>query len=305
MTRAIDTLRQSGGFVDLRATNVFERLAILEGRRRVELFQRARPHAAPDLAHAIGAFRLLCPNLESRACARDAQALSGSEADLVHAWLDISGVAGDDADAWFALARDRQGIYLTEDGWFTDEVFFCELHEVWYSRRTPSHQVVVRWHNGIRDTEIWSDEAVEESAFYCDGSQRYYASCAFDAGQTLDGDPICETWAELNGYWSDPSGNWRNDDPDDFADDCAIPAYHDADRNWSLVTARQAPIAYYGLEIELYFDDEHARLEYFEEAGFPTGDLTAERDGSLDEDEGLEVISRPFSLAEQQQHRNP
>ena len=39
--------------------------------------------------------------------------------------------------------------------------------------------------------------------------------------------------------------------------------------------------------------------------GFPTAELTAERDGSLDDEEGLEVISRPFSLAELRQHRNP
>ncbi len=304
MTRAIESLRHAGGFVDLRATNMFERLAIFEDRCRVELFQRARPHVAPDLARAIGAFRLLCPNLENKTCARDAQALTGREADLVHAWLDSSGIAGDDADAWFEQARDRQGIYLTEDGWFTDEAFYCELHEVWYSRRTSSHQVVVRWRNGIRDTEVWSDDAAEGAAFYCDGSQRHYASSAFDAGPTSDGDTLCETWAELNGYWSDDDGYWRNDERYDD-DDCGIPSYHDADRPWVMDTARAAAIAYYGLEVELYFDYGTDRLAYYEEVGFPTGDLTAERDGSLDEDEGLEVISRPFSLAELRQHRNP
>ena len=304
MTRAIDSLRHAGGFVDLRATNVFERLAIFEDRRRVELFQRARPHAAPDLTQAIGAFRLLCPYLENRTCARDAQTLSGSEVDRVNAWLAISGIAGDDADAWFEQARDRQGIYLTEDGWFTDEAFYCELHEVWYSRRTSSHQVVVRWRNGIRDTEAWSDDAVEEAAFYCDGSQRHYASSAFDAGRTSDGDTVCETWAELNGYWSDDDGYWRSDERYDD-DDCGIPSYHDACRSWTMDTARTSAIAYYGLEVELYFDYGTDRLAYYEEVGFPTGDLTAERDGSLDEDEGLEVISRPFSLVELRQHRNP
>ena len=304
MTRAIDSLCSAGGFVDLRATNVFARLAILEDRRRVESFQRAKPHAAPDLARAIGAFRLLCPVLENMTCARDQGALSGSEADRVNAWLDSSDIAGNDADAWFEQARDRQGIYLTEDGWFTDEAFYCELHEVWYSRRTPTHQVVVRWRNGIRDTEVWSDDAVEEAAFYCDGSQRHYASSAFDAGPTSDGDTVCETWAELNGYWSEDDGYWRNDERYDD-DDCGIPSYHDADRSWTMDAARTSAIAYYGLEVELYFDSGADRLAYYEEVGFPTGDLPAERDGSLAADEGLEVISRPFSLVELRQRRNP
>ena len=305
MTRAIDILRHAGGYVDLRATTVFERLAIHEDRRRIASFQRARPHIAPDLAHAIGAFRLLCPILGNSTRERDAQTMNGSEADLVRAWLDGSGLTDANEDAWFEHAQGRLGIYLTEDGWFTDEVFFCELFDVWYSRRSQSHEVVVRWRNGIRDTETWSDDAVEESAFYCDGSQRYYASSAFDSGQTLDGDTVCETWAELNGYWSDSEGRWRSDDPDDQDDDCAIPAYHEADRPWSVATARSAAIAYYGLEIELRFDDEHERLGYYEKAGFPTADLTAERDGSLDDDEGLEVISRPYTLAELREHRNP
>lgn len=304
MTRATDILRRAEGCVALRATPLFERLAILDDRRRSHLFQRARASVAPDLARAINAFRALCPVLDSYACRRDMQALDGHEAELVRAWLDASDIDDAGKGAWFQHAQDQYGTYFTEDGWFTDDAFFCELHGVWYSRRTQAHQVLVRYRTGIWDTETWSDIAVEDSAFYCDGSQRYYSSAAFDSGQTVDGDTVCDTWAELNGYWSDEDGRWRYGEPDDD-EDCAIPAYHDADRSWSMARARTAAIAYYGLEIELSFENEHDRLDYYEEMGFPTPDLTAERDGSLDDDEGLEVISRPFSLAELRQHRNP
>ena len=219
-------------------------------------------------------------------------------------WLEDSGFDSTASDAWFTTAEETCGIYRTEDGWFTDRTFFCELHEVWYSRRTQAHEVVVRWRNGVRTTETWSDDAVEEAAFYCDGSQRYYASSAFDAGRTADNDTVCEAWAELNGYWSDGDGYWRNDDPDD-EDGCPIPSYHDANRLWSVETARLAAVAYYGLEIELCFESAGDRLDYYEELDFPTVDLTAERDGSLDDDEGLKVITRPFTLPELRQHRNP
>ncbi len=305
MTHAIDILRHAGGFVVLRATELFERLAILEDRRRTQSFHRARPHIAPDLAQAIEAFRGLCPDLDCEAYSDDVQALNHHETELVRAWLDASNIDGEAQEAWLQHAFDQHGIHVTEDGWFTDEVFCCELHDVWYSRRTVSHDVVVRWRSGIQDSETWSDDAVEESAFYCDGSQQYYASSAFDSGRTIDGETVCDTWAELNGYWSDDDGFWRYEDPDDDDEHCPIPAYHDADRPWSMRRAQTAATAYYGLEIELCFDDAHERLDYFEEAGFPTADLTAERDGSLDDDDGLEVISRPFSLIELRQHRNP
>lgn len=305
MTCAIEILRHAGGNAGLRACGLHERLSIHEDRRRVAVFQRAQPDVLPDLARALCAFRLLCRKPENETCVQDARALSGSEADTVDAWLEASGISSNHQEAWFAQARDRYGIQVTEDGWFTDRSFFCGLHEVWYSKRTQAHQVAVRCRTGIWDTETWSDDAVEESAFYCDGSQRYYASSAFDAGRTVDGDTVCETWAELNGYWSDDDGHWRYGDPDEDDDGNAIPAYHQADRAWSVATARVAAIAYYGLEIELCFENEHDRLDYYEEMGFPTGDLAAERDGSLDEEEGLEVISRPFTLFELRQPRNP
>ncbi len=294
-----------GGEPRLRACVLLKRLAILEDRRRVALFQHARPALQRVLASTLSVFRPLCRHEDVSAYQEDMQALAGGNLLNVEGWLRESCFDDQASSVWFERAETTCGIYRTEDGWFTDQAFFCELHDVWYSRRTQLHHVVVRCRNGIWDEETWSDDAVEESAFYCDASQRYYARSAFDAGRTIDGDTVCDTWAEYNGYWSDPSGHWRNDDPDDFDDDCAIPGYQDADRPWSVVTARSAAIAYYGLEIELYFDSGHDRLDYYEEAGFPTSDLTAERDGSLDEDEGLEVISRPFSLAELRQHNNP
>lgn len=303
MTCAADILRHAGEAF-LRSAPWPDRLAILEDRRRLDLFQRARPDLSLALVSRIGAYRPLCIDTRAATCDDDMRSLKGAESSQVRAWLRASGLTDVGQAEWMEVAESRFDLHATEDDWFTDSAFFCELHGVWYSCRTQSQEVVVRWRNGIRDTETWSDDAVEESAFYCDGSQRYYSSAGFDSGQTIDGDTVCETWAELNGYWSDDAGNWRNDDPEDD-EDCAIPAYHDADRPWSLSAARQACIAYYGLEIELCFDDEHERLGFYEEVGFPTTELTAERDGSLDEDEGLEVITRPLTLAELQAPRNP
>lgn len=45
-------------------------------------------------------------------------------------------------------------------------------------------------------------------------------------------------------------------------------------------------MAYYGLEVELEFQDQDDCERYYEDIGFPTADLTAERDGSLDDECG-------------------
>ena len=306
MTAAIEIFRHSEDGTRLRAGFLLDRLAIHEDRRRAALLQRARPALELPLARALQAWRPICPDRAAGQYRADIALLAGSTLSELDAWLEGSGLDEDSRSAWFDHAREALGVFRTEDGWFTDRAYLCELHEVWYSCDTASHEVTVRWQNGFRGTETWSDDAVEEAAFYCDGSQRYYASSAFDAGRTADNDTVCEAWAELNGYWSDGDGYWRNDDRYDEDDDgCPIPSYHDADRLWSVENARLAAVAYYGLEIELCFGSESDRLDFYDELGFPTADLTAERDGSLDEDAGLEVITRPFTLLELRQHRNP
>lgn len=306
MTAAIEIFRHAEDCIRLRAGFLFERLAILEDRRRAALLQRARPALEIPLARALQAWRPICCDRAAGQYRADMVLLAGTSLSELDAWLEDSGLDEDARSAWFDHAQDAHGLFRTEDGWFTDRVYLCELHDVWYSRDTASHEVTVRWHNGFRGTETWSEDAVDEDAFFCEASQRYYARSAFDQGETVDGDTICETWAEHHDYWSDGNGRWHSEPEDeDDEDDCPIPAYHDADRVWSMETARKAATAYYGLEIELCFENGHDRLDYYEEIDFPTGDLAAERDGSLDEEEGLEVISRPFTLAELRQHRNP
>lgn len=306
MSIATEILRHAEDEPRLRACSLFERLAILEDRRRVSDLQRARPALELSLATSLEAFRPICRRTTAEASSRDMQALSGCDLSDVEGWLRDSGFDSTASAAWFTTAEESSGIYRTEDNWFTEDAFRCGLHEVWYSQYTRSFDVIVHWRNGTRLTEIWSDDAVDEGAFFCQGSQRYYASSVFDSGETLDGETVCDTWAELNGYWSDGDGIWRPESDDEGdEDDCRIPAYHDAYRPWSIETARKAPTAYYGLEVELCFECGNDRLDYFEEMGFPTADLTAERDGSLDDEEGLEVISRPFALVELRQHRNP
>jgi hypothetical protein len=183
MTQAANILRVAEDRPLLRATPLLDRLSLIEDRLRAYTFLDARPRVCAGLMRALGALRPVCSDRRARVYVRDMRALADQEpADIVR-WLHESGFDEEAITAWFEYAESSLSLYRTEDGHFTDRAFFCELHDVWYSRRTQAHEVVVRWRNGVRTMETWSDDAVEEAAFYCDGSQRYYASSAFDAGQ--------------------------------------------------------------------------------------------------------------------------
>lgn len=306
MTRATDILRRAEVCPRASVGTLFARLAIHEDRRRASEFQQARPTLSLPLAAALDAFRPICAHSASAAYTRDAQTLAGNTLPDVERWLEESGIDGDAATTWFQHAEDVRAIHQTVDDRFTAEAFFCDQYEAWYSRHIPAYTVYVGNRNGCWLAQTWCEDAVNVDAFFCDASARYYSSIAFDAGRTVDDETICELWAEFNGYWVDSGGYWHaeSDEDRDDEDDCPIPAYHDGSRLWAMDTARAAATAYYGFEIELYFDGEDERLGYYEEMGFPTSDLTAERDGSLDTEEGLEVISRPLTLAELR-FRNP
>lgn len=310
MTLAIDILRHAEACPRPCAGTLFARLAIHEDRRRAFQFQHAKSILSPSLAFALGAFRSICTDPENPAYTHDIQALANNGLADVDLWLLESNIAGDAATAWFQHAADAHAIHQTVDDRLTADAFFCDQYEAWYSRHIPAYTVYVGNRNGCWLAQTWCDDAVDADAFFCEVSDRYYSSIAFDAGQlTEGGGTICEAWAELNDYWADNGGYWHPPSDDDYSDDDEddgpIPSYHGGARLWSMDAAREAATAYYGLEIELRFNDTAERLGYYEEMCFPTPDLTAERDGSLDTDEGLEVISRPLTLMELRQHRNP
>ena len=87
MTVAIEILRHAEEEPRLRACSLFERLAILEDRRRVFELQRARPALELSLVSALDALRSICRDATADAYARDMQALSGCDLSDVEGWL--------------------------------------------------------------------------------------------------------------------------------------------------------------------------------------------------------------------------
>ena len=130
MTVAIEIFRNAEDEPRLRTCSLFERLAILEDRRRVSMFQRARPALELSLPSALDALRPICRDDSADTYTRDMQALSGSDLSDVEDWLRNSGFDGPASAVWFTTAEESCGIYRTEDNWFTEDAFRCGLHEV-------------------------------------------------------------------------------------------------------------------------------------------------------------------------------
>ena len=133
MSNATEILRHAEDVPRLRACSVFERLAILEDRRRVSDLQRARSTLELCMASSLDALRPICRNATVDAYARDMQALAGCDLSDVEGWLRDSSFDSAASAAWFTAAEETCGIYRIEDNWFTEDAFRCGVHEVWYT----------------------------------------------------------------------------------------------------------------------------------------------------------------------------
>ena len=105
MTSTTEILRHAEDDPRLCAGFLFERLAILEDRRRVSEFQRARPALDCSLATMLAAFRPICGLPEIVAYAHDMQALAGSDVSDVDVWLRDSAFQPDAMAIWYSHAE--------------------------------------------------------------------------------------------------------------------------------------------------------------------------------------------------------
>ena len=238
----------------------------------------------------LGAVRL--PTLHDDQIAEDAESLVRAELET-----DFLARLIPDAETWFSAVSDY-GV-RTEDGVFCapDDTYECEKTGLIFASDDEFRTVNVR--NG---TEQWCESAVDAAAFYCDVSNEYYACRYYTCGRTGHGDIICEEIAGDYDYFEHRDGTYYDvpeDDEDDMDDDdkpLAISAYHKGNRAWSYDVANRSTRAFYGFEIEVCFADESDRYDAWE--ALDNHDVCGECDGSLDDDCGMELITRPMPMQE-------
>lgn len=169
-----------------------------------------------------------------------------------------------------------------------DEFHFCpSCEESYHEDDTEFSQVYVG--GRLRsNTEHWCDSCCDQETFTCAGTGRRYSSHHHNSVEIADtGDTVHADYADNHCYYHGDAGEWYSYPEDE--DSSGIPDYHDTPRPREWITD-QRPV--FGVELETYNEDAVAAYE-----ARPDGWI-AERDGSLDDEHGLEFVGPPLLFEE-------
>lgn len=201
--------------------------------------------------------------------------LSDSRAIAIFKWLKEKGLV--DEDDYVVL---HNGELCGQDA-----ATYCDGSGEWY----PSEECT-EVNTGRRSTKHWCDDYLNDNAFRCDVSGEWFSSDVFNKIR-VEGQTVCEErYSEDLYYWeSDEEYHWE---PEPEEED-GIPDYHDAPRPWKNGVGKKPLI---GCELEIYaLTDRSEIAEIAENYGF-----IAEKDGSLDDEHGIEIIGKPFAFTDYQ-----
>lgn len=164
-------------------------------------------------------------------------------------------------------------------------------------------------------TEEFCPECLESEAFECSSQDEYYARSQFRA-VTVDGSTVCYEanqddlyyWESDNEYHFEPEDDC-NGEEDCSCDECResrrraqnadrIPGYHSSPKPWEGGVGKAL---LFGCELELKSKSTRRAIA---DIAASVG-LYAERDGSLCDTHGLEIIGRPATLSAHQAQDGP
>jgi hypothetical protein len=139
----------------------------------------------------------------------------------------------------------------------------------------------------------------EEHGFWCERTEKWYNKAVFEQ-ITIDGIQLCQEACMGDLYWWESDLSYHLYPEETYDDDCDfspedandIPDYHSHARpyeEWKKVSG-------YGVELEI-FSPERQKLW----KSLPK-DIFGERDGSLDENGGIELIGAPYEFSQYVNH---
>jgi len=177
----------------------------------------------------------------------------------------------------------------TEAVLHTDDAYYCQRNDVWYEEETVTVWV------GRRQSERWCREAADNHATHYDG-EWYVDISDFDLVVMYDGDiqhiDNAHYWESDNEYHYDP----EPEDNEDYTRDYHSGPVHE-------VNFTDEPQFFVGFEIEKEDADVKESL-YIDEFEDVCPHWKKERDGSLDDCSGYELISPKFELIPDKIHEH-
>lgn len=251
------------------------------------------------------------------------RSMTGESVRGVRELLTTSKFNDDEIDTWFTRAKDYEEMVECEDGEFAhiDDTFYCDFDDVYYYGESGGHEVYTI-NGGQWVVQIWGEKPYERHAYECAASGDVFDARYFAKGFDIDGDDVCVEWCSRNEWYHHSSNGddyWSSEPPDDDDDydedsdesDSSIPAYHGAYRSWGMEIEKSCKSlrAFYGFELEVDFGTWDKRHEFYVGPfvkNYGSCEIAcAETDGSLDDDTGLEVITRPFPIDVLRMKQNP
>lgn len=184
------------------------------------------------------------------------------------------------------ILDDNEFVKLDDgDYTHTDHAWQCDNTGAWFSNDECSFEVQVRYNRW----ETWCQSAVDDNAFYCNNQDCYYSDNHYTSVR-VDGELVCLEENDGIYEWADGSYHWEEEVLEDEYD---IPDYHDCDRPWEYKSYKDLV---FGCELEILANDDRVEIK---DIANNLG-LIGERDGSLDDRKGIEIIGPPLSLKEYQ-----
>jgi hypothetical protein len=176
----------------------------------------------------------------------------------------------------YVQPEDDYGTY-----YHTDKLKWCEVSEEYY--QDDSAFVSFHGHRGSMGV-AHADALDNGSFFYCERSCEWWSNRRYSSMYIED---IGETWCydeyQDEVYYCEDYDCYYTDESEAPTRD-TIPGYHSQSRNWQIPDGITL-----GVELEVYVDDpEHAYVNRDFE-------IIGERDGSLDDTNGIEFIGAPMN----------
>jgi len=191
--------------------------------------------------------------------------------------------------------EEKEGFVHTEDGEYVheDNTWTCEKTGKVYSDDVDAISVyVTRW-----STQEWCQDAADSYAFFCDKSGDYYSNNRFTEID-VEGDTICKENYEDDLYYWDSDGEYHWEEEEEEEEENDIPDYHDEYRPWEEKNFGKELV--FGCELELKATDDRVTVKDIAN----NCNLIAERDGSLCDTYGIEIIGPPMKLEEYSSNSN-
>lgn len=173
-----------------------------------------------------------------------------------------------------------------------DDLFYCEVGDQWYA--SDAGFDIYHDRRGFCGKAHRLNLRSDGNYFYCWHTDEWWSDYRYTRIYLEDmGEFVCYEEVEYRVYYCEDEDSYYWDE-DNVPRSDSIPSYHSQSRNWKVPDG-----VTFGIELEVYVED--AEQAYVNRVS----DIIGERDGSLDDEHGVEFIGPPMLYDDYFKPTNP